>query len=179
MNGPVNSSGTFDPLARPGSGQGSADTSYGPDLSPGQFVTASIPNTAFYKNRPKGTEDADKLLPQGTNMKIVSSDLSYVKVELDSGEVGWVPSVMVASGAPAVMPIDGTYQVYPLLPGGDQLEPLPVIDPNGLPPAGSLPSIIDPDAPVPAPPEPLEIDQIPDLTPPAPEEKVEEEKPAE
>lgn len=170
MNRPINGSSSFDPLTPPGSGMRLADNSYGPELSPGQFVTANIPNTAFYKNKPKGTEDADKLLAQGTNMKIVSNDSSYVKVELDSGEVGWVPSVMVASAnsSPELVPIDGAYQVYPPLPGGGQFEPLPVIDPNGLPPAGAIPTIIDPDAPIPAPVPPLTIDPIPDLKPTEP-----------
>ncbi len=180
MNAPLSSSSSFDPLRPPGSGMHTDTSSYGPDLSPGSFVTANIPNTAFYKNKPKGTEDADKLLTQGTNMKIVSSDTNYVKVELDSGEVGWVPSVMVASasGASDNYPIDGTYQVYPPLPGGP-LEPLPVIDPNGLPPEGAIPTIIDPNAPIPAPGDAIRIDPVPDLKPTEPEVKPEEVKPAE
>ena len=117
MNRPI-SSGSFDPLAPPGSGSQIGLSNYGPDLSPGTFVTANIPNTAFYKNKPKGNEDADKLLDQGTNMKIVSADTNHVKVELDSGEVGWVPSVMVASPNTAAQtyPVDGTYQIYPPFP---------------------------------------------------------------
>jgi hypothetical protein len=182
MNAPLSGDGSFDPLAPPGSGMRAADNSYGPLISPGQFVTASIPNTAFYKNKPKGTEDADKLLNRGTNMKIVSNDGSYVKVELDSGEVGWVPSVMVASSSPELTPIDGAYQIYPPLPDVGGLEPLPVIDPAGLPPEGAIPTIIDPDAPAPAPSAPLTVDPIPDLTPSGPEqdsEKTEEKKPQE
>ncbi|QTN33472.1 hypothetical protein HZ994_14480 [Akkermansiaceae bacterium] len=181
MNAPLDGSGSFDPLRPPGSGMQGAPTSYGPDLSPGTFVTANIPNTAFYKNKPKGTEDADKLLSMGTNMKIVSNDSNYLKVELDSGEVGWVPSVMVASANPGAdnYPIDGTYQVYPPLPGGTSIEPLPIIDPNGLPPEGAIPTIIDPDAPVPDPGTPIKIDPVPDLKPTEPEVKPEEVKPEE
>jgi hypothetical protein len=183
MNRPLDSSSSFDPLARPGSGQQVVTTSYGPNLSPGQFVIANIPNTAFYKEKPKENQDADKLLPQGTNMKIVSNSSSFLKVELDSGEVGWVPAVMVVSATPDVVPIDGTYEVYPTLPGNEDLEPLPAIDPNGLPPVGSLPTVIDPDAPLLPPSEPLKIDPIPDLKPQVPEVKPEEkavdEKPAE
>lgn len=182
MNAPLNSSGSFDPLKPPGSGLSNPAASYGPDLSPGTFVTANIPNTAFYKNKPKGSEDADKLLPLGTNMKIVSSDPNYVKVELDSGEVGWVPAVMVSSGnaSPEMIPIGGAYQVYPPLPDTGPIEPLPVIDPNGLPPEGAIPTIIDPDAPIPAPTAPIKIDPVPDLKPAVPEVKpeTEGEKPA-
>lgn len=190
MNAPITSDGSFDPLAPPGGGLKQVDTGFGPALSPGQFVTASIPNTAFYKKKPKGSEDADKLIDLGTNLKIVSNDGAYVKVELDSGEVGWVPSVMVASSSPDATPIDGAYQVYPPLPDTGSLEPLPVIDPGGLPPEGAIPTIIDPDAPAPAPGAPLTVDPIPDLTPSVPEaapeipvekpeEKIEEKKPSE
>jgi hypothetical protein len=184
-NPPNGSYGDFDPLRVPGSGINSPDTSYGPTISPGQFVTANIPNTAFYKDKPKGSEDADKLLSLGTNMKIVSNEGSYVKVELDSGEVGWVPSVMVSSSSSDLAPIDGAYQVYPPLPEGGALEPLPTLDANGQPPGGSIPTIIDPNAPIPAPAAPLTVDPVPDLTPSIPEaapdalkEKTEE-KPAE
>lgn len=170
MNRPISDSGSFDPLAPPGGGIKQVDTGgYDSSLSPGQFVTASIPNTAFYKNKPRGTEDADKLIELGTNMKIVSNDGTYAKVELDSGEVGWVPTVMIASSAPELTPIDGAYQVYPPLPNTGALEPLPVIDPGGLPPEGSIPTVIDPDAAIPLPTKPLSVDPIPDLTPGTPE----------
>lgn len=167
---PANGSyGDFDPTQVPGSGMNRADTSYGPTITPGQFVTANIPNTAFYKAKPKGNEDADKLLGLGSNMKIISNDGSYVKVELDSGEVGWVPSVMVSSSTTDLVPIDGAYQVYPPLPESGALEPLPTLDANGQPPGGSIPTIIDPNAPIPAPATPLTVDPIPNLTPSTPE----------
>ncbi len=168
MNSPVTSS-SFDPLRPPGTSIRPASASYGPELSPGQFVSANIPNTAFYKNKPKGTEDADKVIDLGTQMKIIEMDSTYVKVELDSGEVGYVPAVMVSTPdttpIPDLLPLDGGYQVYPPLPGGGPIEPLPVIDAGGLPPDGSIPTIIDPDAPV--------NTEIPTLDP-IPEMKVEE-----
>lgn len=181
FNRPLNSSGSFDPLRAPGSGMNNPDASYGPAIYPGQFVTANIPNTAFYKNKPKGSEDADKLLSLGTNMKIVSDDGAYVKVELDSGEVGWVPSVMVTSSSSNLAPVDGAYQVYPPLQDGGGVEPLPLLDETGQPPGGSIPTIIDPNAPIPPTTPPLTVDPIPDLTPSAPEAapEVPKEKPAE
>lgn len=177
MNAPLNSTSSFDPLKPPGSGSQVAARSSDSNLSPGSFVKANIPNTAFFKNKPKGTEDADKLLALGTNMKIVSSDPNYVKVELDSGEVGWVPAVMVASANASAdaYPVGGTYQVYPPLPGGGPIEPLPMLDPKGLPPEGAIPTIIDPDAPAAAPGAPIKIDKIPNLIPVKPEEKPEPE----
>lgn len=181
---PVSTS-SFDPLRPPGSGRKPVEaSSFGPDLSPGQFVNANLPNTAFYKNKPSANQDADTLLKIGTNMKIVEVDGNYVKVEMDSGEVGYVPAVMVtapdnssttdlmATGTPNLLPgataelppIDGAYQVYPPLPGGGPIEPLPIIDPGGLPPDGSIPAIIDPSAPVPDPSIPT-LDAIPEMKP--------------
>lgn len=153
------SSGDFDPLRAPGSNNAAAAGS-STSFKAGQFVRASIPNTAFFKSRPKGDADADKLLVLGTSMKVISNSGSYVKVELDSGEIGFVPSVMLedpnaAAGTP-VTPI-GEYQVYPPIPGTGMGEPLPVIDPAGLPPEGAIPTVINPDAPAPAP--------VPGITP--------------
>lgn len=170
VNKPITSS-SFDPLARPGSGMGSDTPSFGPQLSPGTFVIATIPNTAFYKEKPEGSADADKLLAVGTNMKIVSVEADYVKVELDSGEVGWIPAVMVSTGNSTMdmIPTDTTYQVYPPLPDTGPIEPLPMLDPAGLPPEGAIPTIIDPDAPVLPPADPITIDPVPDLKPITPE----------
>ena len=167
---------SFDPLVAPGSGMKSDAPSLGPELSPGAFVTATIPSTPFYKDKPKGSADADRLLDQGTNMKIVSVEADYVKVELDSGEVGWIPTVMVSSGLASAdaIPTDSTYQVYPPLPDTGPIEPLPPIDPGGLPPEGAIPAIIDPDASLLPPADPIKIDPIPDLKPDTPEEKDED-----
>jgi hypothetical protein len=171
VNQPITSS-SFDPLVTPGGGVKTDNPTFGPELSPGSFVTATIPNTAFYRNKPKAGEDASKLLTQGTNMKIVSPESDFVQVELDSGEVGWVPAVMISSGMSATetFPTDGTYQVYPPLPDTGPIEPLPPIDAGGLPPEGAIPAIIDPDAPVPAPGDPIKIDPVPELKPATPEE---------
>ena len=163
-------SSSFDPLAPPGSMQNS-DSSFGPEFSPGQFASAAIDNTAFYGNKPTGDEEASKLLDRGTQMKIVEISTNHMKVELDSGEVGWVPSVMVSSGDSAageMIPVDGIYQVYPPLPYGGPVEPLPIIDSGGLPPEDALPVIIDPDAPVDA--TTPSLDSVPDIKPVEPAE---------
>jgi hypothetical protein len=170
MNQPISSS-TFDPLSPPGSTLQLAGASgYGPALVPGSFVSATIENTAFYRQKPRGNADADKLLTRGTQMKIVSADATHAQVELDSGEVGYVPTVMVqAADLSPVPPIsDGAYQVYPPLPDVGTLDPIPVIDPGGIPPEGGIPAIIDPEAPTPLSTVPLAIDPIPELTPAEP-----------
>ena len=93
-------------------------------------------------------------------MKVVSADDSYVRVELDSGEVGWVPTVMVEdpnaaqtdSGAPFDAMNPGEIQVYPP-PGGIDGN-LPPVPPAELPLGGAIPTVIDPEAPVPDEPVP-------------------------
>lgn len=151
MSGPI-SSGDFDPLRPPGGNIGGPSVVAGPTFKAGQFVRAAIDNTAFFKVRPKGDADADKLLKHGTSMKVISISGSYVKVELDSGEIGFVPSVMLedpnaAARTPTSTLAPGQYQVYPPLPGTGVGEPLPPLDPTGLPPEGAIPTVIDPDAP--------------------------------
>lgn len=158
MNAPI-TSGDFDPLGPPGGNVGPGVVAAS-GFKAGQFVRASLDNTAFFKVRPKGDADADKLLTRGTSMKVISNAASYVKVELDSGEVGFVPSVMLEDpNAVTVAPIagPGEYQIYPPLPGSGIGEPLPIIDPTGLPPEGAIPTVIDPDAPA--------ITPVPAVTP--------------
>lgn len=148
MTGPI-TSGDFDPLRPPGGnvGPGVRTTQ---TFKAGQFVRAAMDNAAFFKVRPNGDADADKLLVRGTSVKVISYSGSYVKVELDSGEIGFIPAVMLEDPNAVVqtLPINpGEYQVYPPLPGGGIGGPLPIIDPAGLPPEGAIPTVIDPDAP--------------------------------
>jgi hypothetical protein len=150
MTSPI-TSGDFDPL-RPAGGSGSGPSlSTGPSYKAGQFVRAALDNTAFYKTRPRGDANADKLLKRGTSMKVISTSSSYLKVELDSGDIGFVPMVMIEdSTAAAAQPLTSSareYQVYPPLPGSGAIQPLPPSDPSGLPPEGAIPTIIDPEAP--------------------------------
>lgn len=139
-------------------------------------------NTAFFKNRPKGDGDADKLLKRGTSMKVISTSSSYVKVELDSGEIGFVPAIMLedpnaVASSSSTRP--GEYQVYPPLPGSGPGEPLPIITPAELPPEGAIPTVIDPDAPSTNSPVPTVTPPSGDFAAPVPlvEPKVEESVP--
>ena len=170
MTGPVTNGG-YNPLLPAGSDNRSTPT-MSTTFSAGQFVRASMDNTAFFKTRPNGDTDADKLLTRGSSMKVISTSESYVKVELDSGEVGFVPSVMLedpnaATQVPTTAP--GEYQVYPPLPGNGFDQLLPTLDPAGLPPEGAIPTVIDPDAPsatTPVPPVTPPTDQFPAPVPP-------------
>jgi hypothetical protein len=159
MTGPL-TSGDFDPLRPPGGNVSKPSLTASSAFKAGQFVRTSIDNAAFFKSRPKGNTNADKLLKRGASMKVISSSGSYVKVELDSGDIGFIASVVLeSSDAAAPQPqgiAPGQYQVYPPLPGfggGTPLpssgigEPLPPLDPKGLPPEGAIPTVIDPETP--------------------------------
>jgi hypothetical protein len=168
MSRPI-TNGDFDPLSTPG-GQVTPVVNT-QAFAAGQFVRAIMDNTAFFKNRPKGEADADKLLVRGTSMKVISTSDTYVKVELDSGEVGWVPVVMVEdpNAVPAQeeafgTPNPGEYQVYP--PVGGYGGMLPPVTPAELPPEGAIPTVIDPEAP--ASPDPVPPVTVPGDTFPAP-----------
>lgn len=169
MTSPI-TSGDFDPLRPPGS---NSNASVAPvaNFSAGQFVRAAMDNTAFFKARPNGDADADKLLKRGTSMKVVSLSGTYLKVELDTGEVGFVPSVMMENpnATPgAITTAPGQYQIYPPINTG-MGQPLPIIDPAGLPPDGAIPTVIDPDAPAiqqPVPPVTPTTDQFATPVPP-------------
>jgi hypothetical protein len=179
--GELTTGGDFDPLTAPGSGRSTRVAQTG--LRPGSFVHTSMDNAAFFKTRPKGDADADRQLPVNTEMKVISDDGSFVKVELNSGEVGYIPSVLVSdqSAAPAVPTVSpDAIQVYPPVPG---------TLPPGLPDDGSLtiPPVIDPDAPVnpdlppvpDAPPVPVEeVPPVPTTPTPLPPGVGEEELPA-
>ena len=149
--GTVISSGDFDPLTPPGATRTPTVATRG--LKPGSYVRSSM-DTAFFKGRPSGNSTAEKMLPANTEMKVISDDGSYAKVELASGEVGFVPSVLVSdqSAQPEVSP--NAIQVYPPVPGSIP----PVVDPN----APTIPPVIDPDAP--------EVPDVPPLPDAAPSE---------
>lgn len=139
--GELNTSGSFDPLTAPGTGRNTPVAQTG--LRPGSYVRSGMDNAAFFSKRPKGDASADRKLPINTEMKVISDDGIFAKVELNSGEVGFVPSVQVADTAatPASVSPDAI-QVYPLPPGA---LPPGGIDSTGAP---SIPPVIDPDAPV-------------------------------
>jgi hypothetical protein len=164
MNQPISSSG-FDPLLVPGGGTGQPTARAG--FKAHDLVRAAMDNTAFYKKKPKDNADADRLLARGTGMKVIRASGSYLQVELDAtGEVGYVPEVMVESAvaqpAAGLLPGTGEYQVYPPLPTDGQLPTDGSITPAPEPPGGPIPTVIDPA-------RPTEIPKVPDVpeTPPA------------
>lgn len=162
--GPI-SSGGYDPLDAAGGGSAAAPAIANTVYRPGVFVKTSMDNAAFFRKRPSGNADADKVLPANTPMKVISDDGNYVRAELDSGEVGFIPSVMVidqsASAAPP-LPSENEYQVWPPVGG-----PPPIVEPLD-PSVPVIPPVIDPDAPVETPVEPT-LPEIPPVSTPLPD----------
>lgn len=150
LGGPYNSGGfdPLDPAGGGGAGVAVANTGY----RPGEFVRSVSPNTAFFKKKPSGDATADRLLPADTMMKVISDDGSFVKAELDSGEVGFVPSVMVMGKEDQATQYSGSeYQVYPPVDGVIPLQGDPTTTDPDVP---VVPPTIDPDAPADLPPLP-------------------------
>jgi hypothetical protein len=162
------STGGFDPLD-PAGGFGAQTQVVDSEYRPGEFVEASMANTAFFKRKPQGEAEADTLLPAGTPLKVISTDGSFVKVERDSGEVGFVPEIMVInSGANDDSSLSGAEtQVWPP-PTSDGI--IPLGDGEGMEDDNpQLPPTIDPDDPDDVPPLPEEDGDLePGGVPPLP-----------
>lgn len=176
--------GSFDPLKGPGS-QSSSTSSLAPtsgvSLPPGQWIETSMPNSTFFREIPKGDATADKVLQSGSPLKYISTKGSYVKVELNSGDVGYVPEIMVTDrlampDIPSIPP-----PLVPVIPSNiddDGFAPITPGDgsnfdlPTPPPPAGAISDVpaIDPTLPeipaVPAAPTAPELPAAPNV--PAP-----------
>jgi hypothetical protein len=69
---------------------------YGPDFTPGSYLQTINPSSPFFMSYPRIEDQPYKLLPDSTEVKVVSLKGSYAKVEVVlSGEVGYVPSIML------------------------------------------------------------------------------------
>ena len=160
-------SGDFDPLSSPG---GSAAVQPGaavvaPTYKSGQWVETAMANAAFFKAIPRGNARADKVLPAATPMKVVSTKDTYVKVELDSGEVGYVPEIMViARGSSAPGPVVPDYTPIPPPVDPATGTPTPAPTPGGVPPV--VPVVPPPGPPAPAPGFPGTVPSVPDVPEP-------------
>lgn len=171
MNQPLSGTSGFDPLGAPGSGGNSpvivAPTS--PSYTPGQWVETSMDNATFFLAVPQGNARANKVLPSGTPMKVVSNSGTYVRVELDSGQVGYVPEIMIAERRSpnevplnvSGVPLPGTVPppVDPGVTTDEGLAPPPEIP--GTPPP--IPSVVPP---VPTVPDVAPPPEIPGITDP-------------
>jgi hypothetical protein len=162
------------PLDSPGRRSSTETVDLGPEFTPGSWVEVTDANAGIYRKipRPSSAEQPDYRLRLGTPLKVVGSQGTYVKVETDSGQIGYVPAIMVGTkptGAeiplvspdPLELPPAPIDPIDPLGPGG--LEPLPDLGLAPIPTPGSG------DAPFVAPePEvpPISVEESPD--PPKP-----------
>jgi hypothetical protein len=130
------SGGSFDPLSTAGYRQQRDESASGGNyqFSSGQYVTAASNSTAFFRKKPTGNADADELLSAGTTMRVIKSEGSFVKVELDSGKVGYVAAALLLE----------SQQSMPAPLGADPAQPLP----SGLQP-GVAPTDLGEGAPLP------------------------------
>ena len=182
LNQPLSGSSDFDPLSAPGSSSGQsllvAPTS--PSYHPGQWVETSMDNATFFATIPSGNARADRVLPSGTPMKVVSNKGTYVRVELDSGSVGYVPEIMIAerrstnevpiAGPEVPLPDLGSVPppVEPGVLSGEGIAP-PSEIPGTPPPVPEVPSLpAVPELPTPVPPvsELPTVPAVPDVAPP-------------
>lgn len=69
---------------------------YGPDFTPGSYLQTINPSSPFFMSFPRIEDQPYKLLPDSTEVKVVSLKGSYAKVEVvRTGEVGYVPTIML------------------------------------------------------------------------------------
>ncbi len=177
---PISGDSGFDPLSTPGSSSSSSSSTRksvsvaptSPTYKTGQWVETSMPNATFFKSIPKGNARADKVLKVATPLKVISNKGTYVKVELDSGDVGFVPEIMVierssdkpSTSSSPIAPVPEFGSVPPPVDPSDvaPVAPAPVV-PSVAPPVPSVPSL-------PAVPSLPDAPPVPDVaTPPVPE----------
>lgn len=178
---PLSGDGNFDPLGPPGPVNKQKSTSAvvapsAPSYTSGQWVETSMDGATFFRAIPKGNASADKVLSKATPMKVVSGKGAYVKVELDSGDIGFVPGVFVTErGSQDPEPTDYGPVPPPIEPGipGPGVVPPPEVPGTpppvpGLPPAPSVPSLPDDSSlpTIPSSPAPPTPPTVPDIAPP-------------
>lgn len=122
----------YNPLDAPGGGADLALADpYGPSYSAGSFLQTITPMAAFYNNFPKGSEQPNKTLANYTDVKVISTKGSYVKVEVvNTGAVGYVPSVMLGEKrSPNEVPVTAAPGSIPVTPGIAPQPEIPDIQP--------------------------------------------------
>ncbi len=153
MNQPLGSGDGSNPLDAPGSGTATQEDPYGPNFTPGTFLQTISPNTAFFSSFPKGNDQPTKTLSNHTDVKVISTKGSYVKVEVvDTGEVGYVPSVMLGEKrSPQEVPVTPAAGEVDVTPGAAPEPEVPSIDPPVAPepevPGIQAPEVVDPSKP--------------------------------
>ncbi len=159
-----------DPLNAPG--QGANTNEHG--FKNGDVVEVAISNTALFKSVPKPGDRYSRVLKVGDTLRVVGGEKDFVKVVTQSGETGYVSSVMVVSQGylSGAGPLGaGVTQVganeTPLVPDvapEPEIKGLGTPDPSPIVPPTPVPSITDP---VLIDPDPTPVPAIPKLVEPA------------
>jgi hypothetical protein len=172
ISSPFNSSRTFDagsdPLDSPGRKK-TRTVEAEPKFAPGSFVEVTDANAGLYRRVPRGNEQPEQRLATGTQLKVVDEKGSYVRVETESGQIGFVPAIMVGNRGASTLPL-----ISPE-PSGRDLPPPAIepIDPSGLTPlppvptpgaTEELPPFVAPEPEVP----PISVEEAPGSSPIAP-----------
>ena len=135
FNQPLPGNNVYNPLNPPGSGdQIGLVNSNGPSFSTGTFLQTNTSLAAFYTNFPKGGEQPNKSLANYTDVKVISTKGSYVKVEVmssrDAGSVGYIPAVMLGEKrSPNEVPVTAGPGEVPVTPGIAPQPEIPDIQP--------------------------------------------------
>ena len=116
---------SIDPLDSPGSQRRGEASNDGPRYVPGSYVEVTDTNAGLYRRFPDEEVQPSLQLALGTQLKVLRERGSYLRVETASGQIGFVPAIMVSNSASSqgVVVSDGT--IVPVTP----VDPA---DPSGL-----------------------------------------------
>ncbi|MFP6876941.1 MAG: SH3 domain-containing protein [Roseibacillus sp.] len=151
---------SIDPLDSPGR-RTTKDTE--PKYTPGSYLEVTDTNAVLYRRYPRGNAQPDQNLAMGTQLKVLGEQGSYVKVETEGGQIGFVPAIMVGTRLTG-----NELPLIPIDPSGQG--PIDPIDPSGLtplppgPPLGGDPGFVAPDPEVP----PISVEEAPTPDSPPP-----------
>ena len=110
-----------DPLDSPGSQRRGEASDGGLRYAPGSYVEVTDANAGLYQRFPDEEAQPSLQLAPGTQLKVLKERGSYLKVETESGEIGFVPAIMVSDGAAvssAALPEGTPVRVTPVDPAG-------------------------------------------------------------
>ena len=136
--GGFRSNGNYDssmsPLDSPGSQRRGAADEDSSGFAPGSYVEVTDVNAGLYFRFPGADRQPDETLALGTPLKVINERGSYLRVETASGQIGFVPTIMVSNSVSSqgVVVPEGT--IVPATPGDPADPPSlgnPSPDPGG------------------------------------------------
>lgn len=166
------------PLDSPGSQRRLQATTQ--KFTPGTWVKVIDSNAGLFSRVPDGNDQPLEQLPIGSELKVVGNSGSYVKVETESGDIGYVPEIMVAD--PAALIEEELPFIDPIQPGPPPVDPIDPTLPGDLAPEPDVPPLEVEDNVLPPTLDPTPVPEVgpgPALTPeveeaPEPEPETEE-----